>query len=410
MQFDDLKLVEPLLAAIVDEGYDEPTPIQEQAIPYLLEGRDILGCAQTGTGKTAAFALPILQRLHETATETGKPVVRALVLTPTRELAAQVGESFMVYGRHTKLRVALVFGGVPYKGQIASLRAGVDILVATPGRLIDLMGRGLVNLADLDVFVLDEADRMLDMGFIDDIRKIIRKLPKERQTMFFSATMPPAIRRLSESILTDPVEVAVTPVASTVDLTGQTVFFVERSSKLPLLVYLLKNPTFNRVLVFSKTKYGADRVSTTLRRSGIQSQSLHGNKTQRVRERTLEHFKSGNLRVLVATDIASRGIDVEDISHVINLDMPTEAETYVHRIGRTGRAGAQGTAVAFCAVDERGVLAEIEQLIQKNIRVIDGHPFESPLTPPSLTVLNGATPTTTVRVGRSRGRKRPRRR
>ncbi|MDP8223297.1 MAG: DEAD/DEAH box helicase [Candidatus Lernaella stagnicola] len=406
MEFSDLKLLPILLETVAEEGYEEPTPIQEQAIPEVFAGRDILGCAQTGTGKTAAFALPIIQCLHEKGRASEEIPIRALVVTPTRELASQVAESFSVYGAKTSVRTGVIFGGVRYKDQIQMLHRGIDVLVATPGRLIDLVGRGNVVLSQVEIFVLDEADRMLDMGFIEDIRKIIRKIPKKRQTLFFSATMPPTIRRLADSIVTEPVEIAVTPVASTVELTGQTIFLVEDSSKLSLLRFLIRNPAFGRVLMFCNTKYKVDRICSTLRRSDITAKALHSDKSQRVRESTLAQFKDGKIRILVATDIAARGIDVDDITHVINFDMPQTAETYVHRIGRTGRAGAEGSAVSFVSLQERALLAEIEKLINKNIRVIHEHPFRSPLSASAPTLIDGNDVPVKKTVGRTRDRKR----
>jgi ATP-dependent RNA helicase RhlE len=412
MEFKDLKLAAPLLQALSDEGYEEPTPIQVEAIPPALAGRDLLGSAQTGTGKTAAFALPILHLLHKSSKAGGKRPVRALVLTPTRELASQVGERFTAYGKHTGLRVAVIYGGVRQQGQVAALRNGVDILVATPGRLLDLIGQRHVDLSSVTNLVLDEADRMLDMGFIDDVRKIIARVPRDRQTMFFSATLPPAIRRLADNIVREPFEVTVDAVSSTVDLTGQTVFFVERGGKLPLLMYLLGLPDMARVLVFTRTKFSADRVSGILQKSKVNTAALHSNKTQVVRERTIEKFRNGQIRVLVATDIAARGIDIDDISHVVNFDMPGDSETYVHRVGRTGRAGATGTALSFCSIQERPVLEEVERLIQKRLEIVAEHPFVSPLPAPNPTRLEGEVieKPTPMRRGRSSGIKRPRRR
>ena len=414
MDFNELPLIRALLDAVAEEGYREPTPIQIEAIPEVLNGRDLLACAQTGTGKTAAFALPILQLLHEKEPEPGKRVIRALVLAPTRELSQQIGASFTAYARHTGLRTTIVTGGVRQKPQTDALRKGVDILVATPGRLLDLIRQGFVHLEDAEVLVLDEADRMLDMGFIDDVRKIIRKLPRERQTMLFSATIPHAIRRLADSILRDPLEIAVTPTGSTVELTDQSLFFVERASKLPLLLYLLKTPHLQKVLVFCRTKYAVDRISRSLSRAGINAQGLHSNKTQKVRERTLEKFRENETRVLVATDIASRGIDVEEITHVVNFDMPNEPDSYVHRIGRTGRAGTPGIAISFCGIEERPVLSAIEKLINKHLQVIDPHPFRSSMSPPSPVELSGDDQSPVVKTGlghqgRSRGKRRPRR-
>jgi ATP-dependent RNA helicase RhlE len=350
------------------EGYDVPTPIQVHAIPPLLEGRDLLGCAQTGTGKTAAFALPILQRL--TLVPPPRPrVIRALVLSPTRELASQIEERFRAYGKNLNLRSTVIFGGVGQMPQVERLRAGIDILVATPGRLLDLLGQREVNLAHLGCFVLDEADRMLDMGFIHDVRKVIAVLPRQRQSLFFSATMPPDIEALAATILTRPVRVAVTPVASTAERVLQSVCFVEKGDKPALLERTLRNPDYSRVLVFTRTKHGANKVAKYLTGAGIHAEAIHGNKSQSARETALANFKSGRTRVLVATDIAARGIDVDAVSHVINFDLPNEPESYVHRIGRTARAGADGTALSFCSAEERPYLRDIERLIQMRVPV-----------------------------------------
>jgi ATP-dependent RNA helicase RhlE len=395
MSFEQLKLIEPLLRAVRSEGYTEPTPIQVQAIPHLLAGRDLLGCAQTGTGKTAAFALPILQRLAAVPRPQGTPI-RVLVLAPTRELATQIGESFDAYGRYTGLKQATIFGGVGQNPQVERLRRGVDILVATPGRLLDLMGQGFVRLNRLEVLVLDEADRMLDMGFIHDVRRIVAALPARRQTLLFSATMPAEIRELAASILRDPVNVAVTPVASTVDTVHQSVFFVEKADKPALLQHLLRDRSIQRVLVFTRTKHGANKVVSQLNRASIYAEAIHGNKSQSARERALANFKTGKTRVLVATDIAARGIDVENITHVINYDLPNEPETYVHRIGRTARAGASGYAFSFCNTEEREYLRDIERLIQMRVPVEANNPFASRLAPPPPTDLtrrsNGSRP------------------
>ncbi len=395
--FRDLKLIEPLQKSLAKTGYSAATPIQSEAIPPALEGRDVLGCAQTGTGKTAAFCLPILQRLDETAGD--DPVVRALVLTPTRELAAQIGESLERYGRDLDLWHTVIFGGVNEKPQIQSLRKGVDIVVATPGRLLDLLDRGFVQLKDLEIFVLDEADRMLDMGFIHDVRKITARLPKKRQTLFFSATMPAEIRTLADGLLHEPAVVSVTPVSSTAHRIEQNVAFVDKSNKPKLLVERLGDPACQRVLVFSRTKHGANRIVTTLGKSRIESAAIHGNKSQGARTRALEAFKSGEIRVLIATDIAARGIDVDGVTHVINYDLPEVPETYVHRIGRTARAGRDGVAWSFCDFDERDLLADIERVIRKNIpRQLD-HPF-----PPS----EGVPPETDFSERRRGGKVRPR--
>lgn len=367
--FDGLGLIPELLSAVKRAGYARPTPIQQLAIPPALSGRDVLGCAQTGTGKTATFALPLLQHLD--ARVGNKPRLRALILTPTRELAAQIGESIRTYGEDLDLWHTVIFGGVNDKPQIAELRRGVDLLVATPGRLLDLMGRGVVALDEVELFVLDEADRMLDMGFLPDVRRITKALPKDRQTMFFSATMPPPIRKLAEGLLDRPVSVAVTPVASTVDAIEQRVFFVKKADKRHLLAKLLRDPSVEHTLVFSRTKHGANRIVRQLERAGISAQAIHGNKSQGARTRALDAFRSGTLKVLVATDIAARGIDVDGVSHVINFDLPNVAETYVHRIGRTARAGASGVAWSFCDAEERPYLASIEKLIDKRLTPSD---------------------------------------
>jgi ATP-dependent RNA helicase RhlE len=372
--FSELDLIEPLQRALATEKYTTPTPIQAQAIPPLLQGRDLLGVAQTGTGKTAAFALPILQRLTNAAPQ-GRRSVRALVLTPTRELAAQIADSFGRYGRHLRLSHAVVYGGVGKVPQIRALRAGVDILIATPGRLLDLMGENCVRFEGLEVFVLDEADRMLDMGFVRDVRRIIAALPKRRQTLMFSATMPKDIASLADSILTNPVKVAVTPVASTVERVKQHVLFVDGANKRALLDNLIKGAGIARAIVFTRTKHGASRLADQLGRGGISADAIHGNKSQSQRERALDNFRRGRCQVLVATDIAARGIDVDGISHVINFDMPNEPESYVHRIGRTARAGASGAAISFCSADERAYLRAIEALIRQPIEVVDDHPY-----------------------------------
>jgi ATP-dependent RNA helicase RhlE len=375
MTFADLRLAEPILRALAAENYLKPTPIQAQAIPPIIEGRDVLGCAQTGTGKTAAFALPMLHRFNlKPHNGQSKRNIRALILSPTRELAVQIDESFRAYGQHIGLRHTVIFGGVSQHHQVQSLRNGTDIVVATPGRLLDLMNQGHVDLRHVEVFVLDEADRMLDMGFINDIRRIIPKLPPKRQNLLFSATMPPDIRQLADSILRNPVSVTVTPVASTVDKIDQMVYMVEKRNKPHLLAHLLNNTAFSRALVFTRTKHGADRVVRQLHKAGITSEAIHGNKSQNARQRALSNFKTGKTPVLIASDIAARGIDIDDISHVINFDLSNEPETYVHRIGRTARAGASGTAVSFCDRDERSYLKAIERLIRKEIRVEDNHP------------------------------------
>jgi ATP-dependent RNA helicase RhlE len=382
MLFQDLKLIEPLLRAVRAEGYAEPTPIQAEAIPHILTGRDLLGCAQTGTGKTAAFALPILQRLAETGRDGNHPRIRVLILSPTRELATQIGESFAAYGRHTRSKHATVYGGVKQTSQVRALQRGVDILVATPGRLLDLMGQGVIRLDHVETLVLDEADRMLDMGFIHDVRRIIKAVPARRQTLLFSATMPAAIQELAQDILIDPVKVEVTPQATPVAEVTQSVFFVEKTDKRALLEYLLRDGSITRALVFTRTKHGAEKLVKQLRQARIDAEAIHGNKSQGARERALGKFKSGATRVLIATDIVARGIDVENISHVINYDLPNEPESYIHRIGRTARAGAAGVAYSFCGADERAYLVDIERLIRMRVAVISEHPYPSPLGNP----------------------------
>jgi len=380
VQFSELGLVPALLSAVAAEGYVDPTPIQARAIPHVLAGRDLLGLAQTGTGKTAAFALPILQRLAEKApprgTRAARPI-RCLVLTPTRELAAQIGESFTTYGQKLQLKNTVIFGGVGDAAQKQVLRDGIDILVATPGRLLDLSGQGHLDLKSLEVFVLDEADRMLDMGFIHDVRRVIALLPRHRQTLFFSATMPREAQELADQLLHDPETVAVVPPATTVEKVDQEVYFVEKNDKRALLVDVLREAAMRRVLVFSRTKHGANRIAEHLVKHQIDAEAIHGNKSQNARERALAGFKSGRTRVLVATDIAARGIDIDDVSHVINFDIPEVPETYVHRIGRTARAGATGMALSFCDADERLDLRAIEKLTRQQIPVVEGHPYES---------------------------------
>ena len=379
MAFRKLNLIEPILKALETEGYTIPTAIQEQGIPVVLEGKDLLGCAQTGTGKTAAFAIPILQNLYNNKhEEKGSWNIKALILTPTRELAIQIDESFAAYGKHTGLKHLVVFGGVSQYHQTNALRRGVDILIATPGRLLDLIEQRFINLQHIQMFVLDEADRMLDMGFIHDVKRIIAKLPAKRQTLFFSATMPAEISSLSKSILTNPVRIEVTPVSSTAEKVEQAVYFVEKNDKRSLLIHLLKDPGIKSALVFARTKYGADKIAKELYRANIKADAIHGNKSQAARQKALTDFKNGKIRVLVATDIAARGIDVDDLSHVINYELPNVAETYVHRIGRTGRRGLSGIAISFCDIEEREFLRDINKLITQHIPVIEDHPFPSP--------------------------------
>lgn len=374
MLFESLHIISPILKALKEEGYTNPTPIQVQSIPIVLQGNDLLGCAQTGTGKTAAFAIPILQLLS-TSKPHEKRKIKSLILTPTRELAIQIGESFKAYGRHTDLTYTVIFGGVNQNPQITALRSGIDIVIATPGRLLDLIHQRHLTLHDIELFVLDEADRMLDMGFIHDVKKIIALLPKKRQSLFFSATMPPEIIKLASSILHNPSKVSVTPVSSTVDIIQQCVYFVDKENKNALLVEVLKDKTIKTALVFTRTKHGADKVVKMLLKYNITAEAIHGNKAQNARQRALTNFKSQTTRVLVATDIAARGIDVDDLEYVINYEIPNIPETYVHRIGRTGRAGAKGTAFSFCDAEEKAYLRDIEKLIAKKITVIDNHSF-----------------------------------
>ena len=374
--FADLQLHPALLSTVAAEGYTDPTPIQAQSIPHLLDGRDLLGVAQTGTGKTAAFALPILQRLQH-ARRASSRCARVLILTPTRELAIQIDESFGTYGRELRGSHTVIFGGVGQKPQVDAMARGVDVLTATPGRQLDQMGQGHLPLDEVGVFILDEADRMLDMGFIHDVRRVIDKLPEERQTLLFSATMPDAITQLSRKILDDPVRVEVTPEKLTVERIVQRVLLVEKKDKPRLLAEILEDPEIERVLVFTRTKHGANRVVKQLDRVGIGAQAIHGNKSQGARQRALAAFKEGRTRVLIATDIAARGIDVEGITHVVNYDLPNIPESYVHRIGRTARAGADGMAISFCDVDERAYLRDIEKLIRQTVPIVHGHRFES---------------------------------
>ena len=377
MTFNELNLSAPVLRAVAQAGYESPSPIQAAAIPPVLAGRDLMGCAQTGTGKTAAFALPMLDRLTASAPRK-KGAIRALILTPTRELALQIGESFEAYGKYLTLRNTVIFGGVGQAPQVAALKKGVDILIACPGRLNDLVGQGLLDLSNIEIFVLDEADRMLDMGFVHDVKKVIAKLPRQRQNLMFSATMPKEIEQLAAGILHDPAFVKVDPVSSTVDRIQQSLYFVEKGNKKFLLPWLIKNlkPEVVNALVFSRTKHGADKIAKDLNKQGIPAAAIHGNKSQTARVTALEDFKAGKTRVLVATDIAARGIDISELSHVFNYDLPEVPETYVHRIGRTARAGADGTAVSFCAPEEKEYLAGIEKLNRRQIPVVSGHPWD----------------------------------
>jgi ATP-dependent RNA helicase RhlE len=375
--FSELKVTEPVCKALEEEGYQYPTPIQHKAIPFLLEGRDLIACAQTGTGKTAAFAIPMLQHLSRNFKKTRPKEVRSLILTPTRELAIQIGENFSIYGRNLKLRYATIFGGVSEFSQIRALKNGVDVLIATPGRLLDLTSRNEIDLASVEIFVLDEADRMLDMGFIRDVRKVIPLLPKNRQTLLFSATMPSEVEKLAMSILKNPEKVAVNPVSSTVEKIDERVMFVEKQHKSSLLLDVLKDTAIERVLVFTRTKHGANKLSQQLLNSKIGSAAIHGNKSQGARVRALDEFRNRKIRVLVATDIFARGIDIDDISHVINYELPNEPESYVHRIGRTGRAGKSGIALSFCDREEVGYLREIEKVTRRSVTVVKDHEFKA---------------------------------
>ncbi len=380
-RFTDLDLIEPIQRALKEQGYTEPTQIQALSIPALLDGRDVMGCAQTGTGKTAAFLLPVLQYLFEERPPRGKRPIRALVLTPTRELAAQIGACATAYGRHLNLKHAVIFGGTGEGKQISALRSGLDLLVATPGRLLDLMGRGFVDLKHVEFFVLDEADRMLDMGFIHDVRRVVERLPEDRQNLLFSATLESKVRQLASSFLYKPLSVDVTPAVTSVEAIEQTVMMVEKSDKRTLLVQLLRKEEIGSAIVFTRTKHGANRLAKQLTNSGIEAGAIHGNKSQGARTRTLNSFRQGELRVLVATDLASRGIDVEDVTHVFNYELPNEPASYVHRIGRTGRAGRSGRAISFCDAEERGYLRDIEREIGQRVPVDSEHEFHSTAAP-----------------------------
>ena len=381
MTFAQLGLCPPILKALAEEGYESPSPIQEKAIPPALDGRDVLGCAQTGTGKTCAFAAPILQRLDGEKVS-GRPI-RALVLTPTRELALQIQESFAAYGRHLPLRSAVIFGGVGQAPQVEQLKKGVDILVATPGRLGDLYGQKLIDLSKLEIFVLDEADRMLDMGFIHDVRRILGWLPRQKQTLFFSATMPPEVRGLVDGLLVNPVKVAVNPVSSPVEIIDQKLYYVDRGNKTKLLAHLIRELDVKNALVFTRTKHGANKVAGDLAKAGITAAAIHGNKSQTARQQALADFKAGRVQALVATDIAARGLDIEELSHVFNYNLPDVPETYVHRIGRTGRAGHGGTAISFCDINEKEELKAIEKLIGKAVPVVENHPWPMEILEPA---------------------------
>ncbi len=375
MRFSELAIIEPILRAIEEEGYTSPTPIQEQAIPKILNGHDVMGCAQTGTGKTAAFSIPVLQLLAERPEVKGKRKIKTLILTPTRELAIQIGDSLKAYGRHLNVRSTVIFGGVNQNSQTNALSAGIDILVATPGRLLDLIMQGFIKLNEVDFFVLDEADRMLDMGFIHDVNKVLKVLPEKRQNLFFSATMAPEILALAAKILLDPIRVEVTPVSSTAEKISQSVYFVDKGNKNALLADILKEEDAESVLVFSRTKHGCDKIVRFLSKHGIKGDAIHGNKSQNNRQRALGQFKDKKIRVLVATDIAARGIDIEGMELVINYDLPNVSETYVHRIGRTGRAGNSGRAISFSDFEEKSYLKDIEKLTNQQIPVIDGHSY-----------------------------------
>lgn len=409
MTFNDLHIAEPILKALKAEGYTHPTPVQQQSIPILLDHHDLLGCAQTGTGKTAAFAIPILQHLYTNkAQEQRKPKIRALVVTPTRELAIQIADSFTTYGKFTGIKNTVIFGGVKQQKQVKRIQSGVDILVATPGRLLDLMNQGFISLNDIKYFVLDEADQMLDMGFIHDIKKLIAKLPHKRQSLFFSATMPPAIVQLSANILGNHKTVTIKPQQTTAEKVGQKLYYVSKGNKTKLLIDLLNKDDISSCIVFSRTKHGANKIVKSLGQAGIDADAIHGNKSQPARQRALNSFREGSLKVLVATDIAARGIDVDDISHIINYDLPNVPETYVHRIGRTGRAGSSGLALSFCAVDERPFLRDIQKLIKQDIEVVEDHLYHDesvekvPTTPKKK---SGRTPSNKKNTDRSKNRR-----
>lgn len=376
MRFEDLKLIEPILKALKEEKYTEPTAIQEKAIPLVLKRNDILASAQTGTGKTAAFAIPILQHMHLDREQNNSPrKINALVITPTRELAIQIGESFTAYGKYTRIKNTVIFGGVPQGKQVNALKNGVDVLIATPGRLLDLMDQGFIRLRDIHYFVLDEADRMLDMGFIHDIKKIIAELPKKRQSLFFSATMPRNSVELSRKILHDPQKVEISPVSSAAETVQQFIYYTNKSTKKELLLHLLKDQKMDQVLLFSRTKHGSDKIVRLLRKMKISSAAIHGDKAQNQRQKALAQFKDGEVRVLVATDIAARGIDIEKLKYVVNYDIPNEAETYVHRIGRSGRAGEEGTAISISEPEENAYVKDIEKLIKQKLRTVENNPF-----------------------------------
>lgn len=384
MKFEDLKLIDPILRAVEQKGYTEPTPIQQQAIPLVLNRKDILGCAQTGTGKTAAFAIPIIQLIHKIEGEkTGKPILRSLIVTPTRELAIQIDENIKAYGKHTHIKNAVIFGGVKQGSQVEKLKRGVHILVATPGRLLDLIDQGYIHLNDIKLFVLDEADRMLDMGFINDIRKLLKLLPEKRQSLFFSATMPDNIVKLSNTILSNPTKIEVTPASTTAETVTQYLYYTNRNKKHNLLMHILDERNIEQVLVFSRTKHGADRIARNLKKSNVVAAAIHGDKAQNQRQKALKQFKEGKVRVLVATDIAARGIDIDKLRYVINYDVPNLPETYVHRIGRSGRAGEEGIAISICEPEENAYIRDIQKLIGKKLDVMQNNPFpqtDKPMT------------------------------
>jgi len=368
MNFTDLNIIPPIMKAVTQAGYTKATEIQYQTIPHILNGNDVIGCAQTGTGKTASFAIPVLQLLDQNPAE--KKGIRTLILTPTRELAIQISENFKTYGTFLNLKHLAIFGGVPQGKQIAALDRGVDILIATPGRLLDLIAQGCIKLSQIEILVLDEADRMLDMGFVNDVKKILTKVPAKRQTLFFSATMPQEIRKFAQSILNSPKEINVTPVSSTAETVKQSVYYVEKAEKLDLLIHILEDQTIHRSLVFARTKHGADKLAKKLIKSGIHAAAIHGNKSQNARQKALEDFKNSKIRVLIATDIAARGIDIDELPHVVNYELPNVPETYVHRIGRTGRAGYEGVAISFCDTEEKKDLKNIQKLIGFNMPVV----------------------------------------
>lgn len=401
MSFKNLKLIEPILKALETQGYSTPTPIQEQAIPIVLERKDLLGCAQTGTGKTAAFAIPILQILHEKKQleKSGSKSIKALVLTPTRELAIQIGESFHDYGKNTDIKHTVIFGGVSQHSQTEALRRGVDILIATPGRLLDLINQKFISLSTIEIFVLDEADRMLDLGFINDIKKLLVKLPAKKQTLFFSATMAAEIQKLANTILVDPLKVEVTPISTTAETIQQGIYYVEKPDKKALLIHLLQDTSIATALVFTRTKHGADRVAKDLNKVGIKAEAIHGDKSQNARQRALSNFKSKATRILVATDIAARGIDVDELTHVFNFEIPNEPETYVHRIGRTGRAGASGIAFSFCDAEERAYVRQINKLTGQTIKTMEGHPYISSV--PEVSTIKVLPPSSAKKKGSS---------